>query len=93
VAPIAATLIQLGISRAREYQADADGARAVGDPEALASALAKLQMGAQAVPMDVPASTAHLFIVNPLRGGGVAGLFSTHPPLEKRIERLRSMSV
>jgi len=93
VAPIAATLIQLGISRAREYQADSDGARTVGDPEALASALAKLQMGAQAIPMDVPASTAHLFIVNPLRGGGVAGLFSTHPPLEKRIERLRSMSV
>ncbi|HRC63234.1 MAG: zinc metalloprotease HtpX [Dehalococcoidia bacterium] len=93
VAPVAATLIQLGISRAREYQADADGARTVGDPEALASALAKLQMGAQRIPMDVPASTAHLYIVNPLRGGGVAGLFSTHPPLEKRIERLRSMSV
>ncbi|MGE0134721.1 MAG: zinc metalloprotease HtpX [Dehalococcoidia bacterium] len=93
VAPIAATLIQLGISRTREYQADRDGARTVGDPEALASALAKLQLGAQRAPMDVPASTAHLFIVNPLRGGGVAGLFSTHPPLEKRIERLRAMSV
>ncbi|MEZ4553980.1 MAG: zinc metalloprotease HtpX [Dehalococcoidia bacterium] len=93
VAPIAATLIQLGISRTREYQADRDGARTVGDPEALASALAKLQLGAQRAPMDVPASTAHLFIVNPLRGGGVAGLFSTHPPLDKRIERLRAMSV
>jgi heat shock protein HtpX len=93
VAPIAATLIQLGISRSREYQADLDGAKTVGDPEALASALAKLQMGAQRVSMDVPASTAHLFIVNPLRGQAVAGLFSTHPPLEKRIERLRSMTV
>lgn len=91
IAPIAATIIQLAISRAREYQADVDGAKTVGDPEALASALAKLHMGAQRVPMDVPASTAHLFIVNPLRGGGVAGLFSTHPPLEKRIERLRAM--
>jgi heat shock protein HtpX len=93
IAPIAATLIQLGISRSREYQADLDGAKTVGDPEALASALAKLQMGAQRVPMDVPASTAHLFIVNPLRGQQLAGLFSTHPPLEKRIERLRSMTV
>jgi heat shock protein HtpX len=93
VAPIAATLIQLGISRSREYQADADGARAVGDPEALASALAKLEMGAQRVPRDVPASTAHMYIVNPLRGGGVSGLFSTHPPIEKRIERLRAMHV
>ena len=93
VAPIAATLIQLGISRAREYQADVDGAKTVGDPEALASALAKLEMGAQRAPMDVPASTAHLFIVNPLSGGGVSRLFSTHPPIEKRIERLRSMTV
>jgi len=93
VAPLAATLIQLGISRSREYQADVDGAKTVGDPEALASALAKLQMGAQRVPMDVPASTAHLFIVNPLKGGDLAGLFSTHPPLEKRIQRLRSMNI
>jgi heat shock protein HtpX len=93
IAPIAATIIQLAISRAREYQADVDGAKTVGDPEALASALAKLQMGAQRVPMDVPASTAHLFIVNPLRGGGVASLFSTHPPLEERIARLRAMQL
>ena len=91
IAPIAATLIQLGISRSREYQADRDGARTVGDPEALASALAKLEMGAQRVQMPVPESTAHLFIVNPLRGG-VKGLFSTHPPMDERIRRLRTMS-
>ncbi|MSQ36662.1 MAG: protease HtpX [Dehalococcoidia bacterium] len=94
VAPIAATLIQLGISRAREYQADRDGARTVGDPEALASALAKLEQGAQRIPMDVPQSTAHLFIVNPLAslsGRGLGGLFATHPPIAERIERLRTM--
>jgi heat shock protein HtpX len=93
VAPIAATLIQLGISRAREYQADADGARVVGDPEALASALAKMQMGAQRIPLAVPESTAHLYIVNPLSGRQMAGLFSTHPPIEERIERLRRMRI
>ncbi|MEZ4501772.1 MAG: zinc metalloprotease HtpX [Dehalococcoidia bacterium] len=91
VAPIAATLIQLGISRSREYQADLDGARTVGDPEALASALAKLEMGAKRVQMPVPESTAHLFIVNPLRGG-MSGLFSTHPPTEERVRRLRNMT-
>jgi heat shock protein HtpX len=91
VAPIAATLIQLGISRTREYQADRDGARVVRDPEALASALAKLEMGAQRVQMAVPESTAHMFIVNPLKGGSVAGLFSTHPPTQERIKRLRAM--
>lgn len=92
VAPIAATLIQFGISRAREYQADRDGARIVDDPAALASALAKLEMGAQRVQMQVPESTAHLFIVNPLRGGGLSGLFSTHPPIAERIERLHRMA-
>ncbi len=92
VAPIAATVIQLAISRSREFQADSDGARFVQDPEALASALAKLERGAQLIPREVPQSTAHLFIVNPLRGGGISGLFSTHPPLEKRVERLRRMS-
>jgi heat shock protein HtpX len=91
VAPIAATLIQLGISRTREYQADRDGARVVRDPEALASALAKLEMGAQRVQMNVPESTAHMFIVNPLRGSGLTGLFSTHPPTQERIKRLRAM--
>jgi heat shock protein HtpX len=93
VAPIAATLIQLAISRTREYQADADGARVVGDPEALASALAKMQMGAQRIPLAVPESTAHLYIVNPLSGRQLAGLFSTHPPIEERIERLRNMRI
>ncbi len=94
VAPIAATLIQLAISRTREYQADRDGARTMGDPEALASALAKLELGAERIPMAVPQSTAHLYIVNPLAalsGRGMAGLFSTHPPVEERIARLRAM--
>ena len=92
IAPIVATLIQLGISRSREFQADRDGARAVDDPMALASALAKLQRGAEVAPMAVPESTAHLFIVNPLRGGKVGGLMSTHPPLEERIKRLEAMN-
>lgn len=92
VAPIAATVIQLAISRSREYQADSDGARFVQDPEALASALAKLEQGAQQIPREVPEATAHLYIVNPLAGRSFSGLFSTHPPLEKRIERLHQMS-
>ena len=91
VAPIAAAIIRSAISRSREYQADRDGARFVQDPEGLASALAKLEQGAERAPMQVAESTAHLFIVNPLRGGGVAGWFSTHPPMEQRIERLRNM--
>ncbi|MBM3141077.1 MAG: protease HtpX [Chloroflexi bacterium] len=91
LAPIAATLIQLGISRSREYQADSDGARIVGDPEALASALAKLESGAKRIPMPVPESTAHLYIVNPLSGRQIVGLFATHPPIEQRIERLRRL--
>lgn len=93
VAPLAASLIQMAISRSREFQADLDGARTVGDPEALASALAKLQMGAQRIPMQVSESTAHLYIVNPFSARNVAGLFSTHPPTEERIARLRSMRV
>lgn len=92
VAPIAASLIQLGISRSREYQADRDGARVVGDPEALASALAKLEMGAQRIPMAVPEATAHLYIVNPLTSEGLSGLFSTHPPIRERIARLHQMA-
>ena len=92
VAPIAASVIQLAISRAREYQADTDGANYVSDPEALASALSKLERGAQVIPMEVPNATAHLFIVNPLAGHSFSGLFSTHPPMEQRIERLRRMS-
>jgi heat shock protein HtpX len=95
LAPIAATLIQLGISRAREYQADETGAQLTHDPEALASALQKLERGVQARPMEptpMAQSTAHLYIVNPFRGGGVANLFSTHPPIEERIRRLHAMA-
>ncbi|MFA7297759.1 MAG: zinc metalloprotease HtpX [Dehalococcoidia bacterium] len=93
VAPLAASLIQMAISRSREFQADLDGARTVQDPEALASALAKLQMGAQRIPMQVAQSTAHLYIVNPFSARQMAGLFSTHPPTEERIARLRSMRI
>ena len=92
LAPIAASLIQLAISRSREYQADIDGANYVGDPIALASALAKLEQGAQLMPREVSESTTHLYIVNPLGGNSVSGLFSTHPPMEQRIERLRRMA-
>jgi len=91
VAPIAATLIQMAISRSREYEADAGSARVSGKPEALASALAKLSRAARLKPMDANPSTAHMFIVNPLSGGSIMSLFSTHPPLEKRIERLQKM--
>ena len=91
VAPIAALLIQLSISRAREYDADAGGARIAGTPVGLANALEKLERGVQAVPMNVNPSSAHLFIVNPLSGKSLMALFSTHPPLVERIARLRSM--
>jgi heat shock protein HtpX len=91
IAPIAAMMIQMAISRSREFQADASGARLSGDPKALASALKKLHMGAQRIPMDASPATAHMFIVNPLRGGGIGKLFSTHPPMEERVARLESM--
>jgi heat shock protein HtpX len=95
IAPIAATLIQLGISRTREYAADKTGAEVTGDPEALASALAKLQRGVEYRPMqETPTQEAvsALYIVKPFKGGGgMAGLFSTHPPLEDRIDRLMKM--
>jgi len=91
IAPIAATLIQMAISRSREYEADAGAAEVSGKPEALASALAKLSISAKQRPMDANPSTAHMFIVNPLSGGTIMSLFSTHPPLEKRIERLMKM--
>jgi len=91
LAPIAALLIQMAISRSREYEADATGARISGNPLALASALRKLQAGSQRIPLDANPATAHMFIVNPLRGGGVLSLFSTHPPMEDRIARLESM--
>lgn len=90
--PIAATLIQMAISRSREYGADKTGAEIVGDPLALASALAKLEMGARQIPMDVSPAASHLFIVNPLSGQFIAGLFSTHPPIPERIRRLRQMA-
>src|SRR5271166_5379366 len=89
VAPIAATLIQLAVSRSREYQADATGAQLTGNPYALASALKKLDACSKRIPMQASPSTAHLFIVAPMLGGvSFANLFSTHPPIAKRIERL-----
>ena len=93
LAPIAAMLVQLAVSRSREYQADATGAELAGRPWGLASALEKLQMAQEAVPMDANPATAHLFIVNPLSGRSLMNLFSTHPPLEERIARLRAMAV
>ena len=93
VAPIAAMLIQMAISRSREYQADASGARFAGNPEWLASALEKLGVYSARLPMQqARAETAHMFIVNPLSGGSFVNLFSTHPPLEERIARLRGMT-
>jgi heat shock protein HtpX len=92
VAPIAATLVQLAISRAREYQADATGARIAGRPSGLASALEKMEMASGMARMEPAPATAHLYIVNPLRGGGLASLFSTHPPIQERVARLRAMA-
>jgi heat shock protein HtpX len=92
LAPLAATLIQLAISRTREYQADASGARLTHHPLYLANALRKLEAANERLPMDAGPATAHLFIVNPLSGAGLSRLFSTHPPLEQRIERLEQMA-
>ena len=92
IAPIAATVIQLAISRAREYGADETGARVHGDPLALASALEKLEAYSRGRSLDVNPAAAHLFIVNPLSGQAVAGLFSTHPPIPERVKRLRRMA-
>jgi heat shock protein HtpX len=96
VAPIAAMLIQMAVSRSREYGADEGGAKVTGDPLALASALRKLEMGAQNIPLEAnnatANATAHMFIVNPLTGRGLASLFSTHPPMEERIARLEAMA-
>ena len=96
VAPIAASLIQMAISRSREFEADRMGAQISGHPEWLASALARLHAGTQAIPnatAQANPATAHLYIDNPLSAGGVAHLFSTHPPMEERIARLRAMAV
>lgn len=93
VAPIAATLVQLGISRSREFTADETGARIVGDPEALAQALLTLERGVARAPSHEVPAAASLFIVSPLAGGhGVASLFSTHPPTQARVERLMALS-
>lgn len=91
VAPIAAMLIQLAISRSREYLADETGARIAGNPHYLAGALRKLQYASERIPLQANPATAHMFIVNPLSGRGFAGLFSTHPPMEERIARLERM--
>ncbi len=90
-ASIAAMLIQLAISRSREYLADEGGAH-LAHPLSLAKALQKLEIASQRIPMDANPSTAHMFIVNPLRGGGVLSLFSTHPPIEERVARLEEMA-
>jgi heat shock protein HtpX len=93
VAPIAAMLIQLAISRSREYAADETGARIWGNPEPLARALEKLDMATSVRPLNVNPTMAHMFIVNPLKGQSMAGLFSTHPPIQERIRRLRAMEL
>jgi heat shock protein HtpX len=91
LAPISATLIQLAISRQREFSADAGGAELCGNPEALASALLRIEGGAAANPMKVNAATESMYIIKPFSGGGVGKLFSTHPPTEERVRRLRQM--
>ncbi len=93
LAPIMAMLIQMAVSRSREFLADATGAEICGKPRALASALARLQNASQQIPLhDATPATAHMFIVNPLTGGGLMSLFSTHPPMEERIARLQAMA-
>jgi heat shock protein HtpX len=91
LAPLAATLIQLAVSRSREYGADETGAAIHGQPESLARALEKLERGSRVQPLAVNPAAAHLFAVNPLTGGGMSNLFSTHPPVTERIRRLRQM--
>ena len=91
LAPIAATLIQMAVSRQREYSADATGAQICGNPESLASALLRLEESAKEIPMQVNQAAEPLYIVKPFSGGGIASLFSTHPPIEERVRRLRQM--
>jgi heat shock protein HtpX len=91
VMPFAALLVQMAISRSREFGADASGAHIAGRPDGLANALLKLERGSQAIPMNVNPAAAHMFIVSPLSGRSLAGLFSTHPPIEERVARLRQM--
>lgn len=92
LAPIAAMMIQMAISRSREFLADATGAKIAGNPLGLASALAKLARASEMVPLEARPETAHMFIVSPLTGGSFLSLFSTHPPVEERIARLRAMT-
>ncbi len=92
LAPLAAMMVQMAISRSREYGADAGGARICGNPRWLADALRKLERGVAARPMNVNPATAHMYIVNPLRGNGMMSLFSTHPPLAERVKRLEEMA-
>ncbi len=92
IAPIAAMLIQMAISRSREFEADRGGAQLSHNPLYLARALQKLEMANQRIPMDASPATAHMFIVNPLSGGGITSLFSTHPPMEERVRRLEEMA-
>jgi heat shock protein HtpX len=91
LAPLAASIIQLSISRQREFAADAGGAEICGNPESLASALLRLEQGAAAMPMQVNQAAEPLYIVKPFSSKGIAGLFSTHPPIEERVRRLRQM--
>jgi heat shock protein HtpX len=93
VGPIAAMLVQMAISRSREYGADAGGANISGNPLYLANALKKLQMASEKIPMNANPATSHMFIVSPLTGGGILKLFSTHPPIEERIKRLKSIKL
>ena len=93
VGPIAAMIVQMAISRSREYAADKGGAEIAGNPRYLAGALRKLHTASQKIHMDANPSTSHMFIVNPLSGGGILKLFSTHPPIEERIARLESMGL
>ena len=93
LAPIAASIIQLAISRQREFSADATGAQIAGSSNALADALERLEAGAKAMPMQVNAAAEPLFIVKPFSGGGMAALFSTHPPIEERVRRLRALGI
>lgn len=93
IAPIAAMIIQMAISRSREYMADEDGAQFAGNSGGLANALLKLESASQRIPMQVNPAASHMFIVNPLSGASMARLFSTHPPIEDRVRRLKEMRV
>lgn len=93
VGPIAALIVQMAISRSREYDADEGGARLAGNPRYLSNALRKLHNASQKIPMDANPATSHMFIVNPLTGRGLLRLFSTHPPIEERIERLEAIHI